>query len=464
LRCGPRREAQVQGDPEVEAAELRNAIVAGQMVVYYQPKVGLFTGQALGVEALVRWQHPERGLVFPDDFISAAERSGLMTELTDFVLDQAAGQYAQWQANGIDLPVAVNLSASSLIDASLPDKVAAVCDRHGISHRGLDLEITETSVMADPKAAVAVLTALAERGFVMAIDDFGTGFSSLAYLAKLPVSVVKIDKSFVLDVVDNNANAHIVHGIIELVHGLGKHIVAEGVESQDAVNLLLLMGCDQGQGYHWSRPVPADELTAWVTKHQHAITVAGRETGLVTRAPIPANEAKRLAVLQRYRILDTAYEAIFDEIAIVAAQVCGTPMSAVSLVDAERQWFKARVGLKVAETTRDLAFCAHTIMDPAHLLVVSDATTDERFASNPLVTGDPGIRFYAGAPLVAPDGSAVGTLCVIDSKPRQLSVAQLEVLRQLAAHVIAICEAKQQLAELAERRETPSQRDLRLVS
>jgi len=241
-------------------------------------------------------------------------------------------------------------------------------------------------------------------------------------------------------------------------------VVAEGVESQDALNLLLLMGCDQGQGYHWSRPVPAEELTAWVTKHQHAVTVAGRETGMSTRAPIPANEAKRLAVLQRYRILDTAYEALFDEIAAVAAKVCGTPMSAVSLVDAERQWFKARVGLKVAETTRDLAFCAHAIMDPAHLLVVNDATTDERFAANPLVTGDPNIRFYAGAPLVAPDGSAVGTLCVIDSKPRQLSVGQLDVLRQLAAHVIAIFETKQQLTELAERREILSQRDLRLAS
>jgi hypothetical protein len=298
----------------------------------------------------------------------------------------------------------------------------------------------------------------------MAIDDFGTGFSSLAYLGKLPVSVVKIDKSFVLDVVDNNANAHMVHGIIELIHGLGRHVVAEGVESQDALNLLLLMGCDQGQGYHWSRPVPAEELTAWVIEHRHAITVAGRETGLFKRAPIPANEAKRLEVLHRYRILDTAYEAIFDEIATVAAKVCGTPMSAVSLVDGERQWFKARVGLKVAETTRELAFCAHTIMDPAHLLVVNDATTDERFASNPLVTGEPRIRFYAGAPLVAPDGSAVGTLCVIDSTPRQLSVAQLDVLRQLAALVIATCEAKQQLAELAERRETPSQRHLRLVS
>jgi len=158
----------------------------------------------------------------------------------------------------------------------------------------------------------------------------------------------------------------------------------------------------------------------------------GSRSRNVRRSTHPANEAKRLAVLQRYRILDTAYEAIFDEIATVAARCAGQPMSAVSLVDAERQWFKAG-SAKGGGNDEGPAFCA-THHDPAHLLVVNDATTDARFASNPLVTGDPGIRFYAGAPLVAPDGSAVGTLCVIDSKPRQLSGAQLDLLRQLAAH------------------------------
>jgi EAL domain-containing protein (putative c-di-GMP-specific phosphodiesterase class I) len=451
-------------DLGTEAVELRNGIAAGQLVVHYQPKVGLFTGRALGVEALVRWQHPERGLVLPDDFIPGVERGGLMAELTDFVLNQAADQHARWQADGIDLPVAVNLSASSLIDAALPDKITEVCDRRGISHRGLSLEITETSVMADPKLAIAILTALAERGFTMAIDDFGTGFSSLAYLSKLPVSVVKIDKSFVLDVVNSGADAHIIHhGIIELAHGLGKQVVAEGIESQDSLNLLLRMGCDQGQGYHWSRPVPAEELTAWVARNQHALSSAGRDTEVCTRAPIPASEASRLAALRRYRILDTAYEPIFDEIATVAARVCATPMSGVSLVDTDRQWFKARVGLRVSETTRDLAFCSHAIMDPPRLMVVNDTATDARFAANPLVTRDPRVRFYAGAPLVAPDGSAVGALCVLDTRPRHLTGAQLEALRQLAAHVIAVCETKRQLAELSESQGTPDWRDLPLA-
>lgn len=438
---------------DIEAAvELRRAIAAEQMVVYFQPQVELATGRILGVEALVRWQHPERGLIFPDDFIPIAERNGMMNDLTDVVLNQAARQHALWQADGIDLPVAVNLSASSLRDSTLPDKIVAVCDRNGISRRGLSLEITETSVMAEPEAATAILRVMVERGFAIAIDDFGTGFSCLAHLRNLPVSMVKIDKSFVLDVVNSDADAHMVRGTIELAHGMGKQVVAEGVESKEALDLLLLMGCDQGQGYHWSRPVPAEQLTEWVTGNQN--TALSSNVG--GAAPIPAQESKRLAVLRRYRVLDTAYEAIFDDIAAAASRVCGTAMSAVSLVDADRQWFKARVGLKMRETARDLAFCAHAIMDPDQLFVVNDACADERFATNPLVTGDPRIRFYAGAPLVAPDGSAVGSLCVIDSIPRQLSGSQLEALSQLSKHVVAIFEAKQHLAEIAQKWGTSS--------
>jgi EAL domain-containing protein (putative c-di-GMP-specific phosphodiesterase class I) len=433
---------------EDRAADLAAAIRARQLVVHYQPKIELVTGRVAGVEALVRWQHPERGLVYPDDFIAVAEDGGVMAELTAFVVDQAARQHAQWQSMGLDIPVAVNLSAGSLLDTGLVDMITGACTRHGISRRGLELEITETCVMTNPVAATAVLDALAAKGFVIAVDDFGTGFSSLSYLRDLPVSVVKIDKSFVLAVADNDADAHIVRGVVELARGLGKQVVAEGVETDDALNLLLLMGCDQGQGYHWSRPVPADELTAWLSnRHRSA---AAPQTGPFPAAPIPADEGKRLAVLRRYKILDTAYEAIFDDIAAAAARVCGTPMSAVSLIDADRQWFKAQVGIDARETTRDLAFCAHTVMDPHHVLVVDDAAVDERFASHPLVTGDPNIRFYAGAPLVSPDGAAVGSLCVIDSVPRHLTDDQLQTLRRLSKHVIALFEAKQQLMELAD--------------
>jgi EAL domain-containing protein (putative c-di-GMP-specific phosphodiesterase class I) len=423
------------------AGELRGAIIDRHLVVHYQPKVELATGRVVGVEALVRWQHPALGLVLPDDFIPLAERSGLVDELTKFVLDDAACQHAEWQAIGLHLPVAVNLSADTLRDPRLPATILGACERYGVAASGLQLEITETSLMRDPATATAVLEALVEEGFVLAIDDFGTGFSSLSYLRNLPVSVVKVDKSFVIDVANSDADAHIVRGTIELARGLGKKVVAEGVETDDAVNLLVLMGCDQGQGYHWSRPVPAHELTAWVTHRQSGTAPSGQ--------PIPAQEAKRLAALRRYRVLDTAYEAIFDDIAAAAARVCGAPMSALSLVDADRQWFKAKVGLKVRETERSVAFCAHTIMDSTRILVVDDAANDNRFSSSPLVTSDPGIRFYAGAPLVAPDGSAVGSLCVMDSVPRHLSAEQLRILGQLSEHVIALFEAKQQLIELA---------------
>ncbi len=346
-------------DEEHQAVELRAAIADRQLVVHYQPKIELVTGRVVGVEALVCWQHPDRGLVFPDDFIPLATRCGAMADLTAFVLEEAARQHARWQDLGLDLPVAVNLSAAALLDAGLPDFIAAVCHRHGVGYDSLELEITETSVMSDPVIAVAVLAALDHKGFVITVDDFGTGFSSLSYLRNLPVSVVKVDKSFVIDLVNNNADAHIVRGTIELARGLGKRVVAEGVETEEALNLLLLMGCDQGQGYHWSRPVPPDELTAWVRNR------VGPKPASSATAPIPEVEAKRLAVLRRYRVLDTAYEAIFDDIAAAAADVCGTPMSAVTLVDADRQWFKAGIGLNVRETTRDLAFCAHTVMDPA---------------------------------------------------------------------------------------------------
>lgn len=432
-------------DAASDASELSRSIATGRLVVHYQPKVNLVTGRAVGVEALVRWQHPDRGLIFPDEFIPLAEGCGVLPELTAFVLDEAARQHAHWQSIGLDLPVAVNLSTGSLLDDGLPGRIAALCDRHRIDRHGIELEITETSVMTDPVGATAVLDALVREGFAIAIDDFGTGFSSLSYLRDLPVSTVKIDKSFVLDVAISDADAHIVRGTIELARGLGKQVVAEGVETAEAVDLLLLMGCDYGQGHYWSRSLPAPELTAWVLAHHDRLAIV--EPG----EPVPEQDAKRLAVLRRYRILDTAYEAIFDDIAAAAARICGTPMSAITLVDADRQWFKAHVGINVRETARNLALCAHTIMDPTRMLVINDATADGRFATNPLVTADPNIRFYAGAPLVSPGGSAVGSLCVLDSTPRHLSTDQLNALRQLSTDVIALLEARQRLADVAER-------------
>lgn len=432
--------------PAIGPDDLRVAITRRQLVVHYQPKIELSSDTAVGVEALVRWEHPSRGTVFPDEFIPLAERSGLVVPLDRFVLSEAARRYAGWQSQGLDLPIGVNLSPVSLLDAGLPDFLTALCEQHSIRPRGLELEVTETAVIENPTVAAATLDDLARRGFVIALDDFGTGYSSLSHLRDLPVSVVKIDKSFVLTMDRNDADARIVRGTIELARGLGKQVVAEGVENVDTARLLKLMGCDRAQGFHWSRALTAPQATDWLVQHgtQSWQQIGGPPDGTST----PADEAERQALLRQYRILDTAFDAIFDDITATAARVCGTPISAVSLVDVDRQWFKADIGLGVRETARGNSFCAHAMLEPDTVMVIPDALNDARFVDNPLVVGDPSIRFYAGAPLVTPSGVGIGSLCVIDRVPRHLSGEQLETLRELSRQVIALLEARKYLGDI----------------
>ncbi len=254
---------------ERQAAELRAAIAGHELVLHYQPKVELASGAVVGVEALVRWQHPQRGLVFPDEFIPLAERSGVIADITAFVLEEAVGQHVRWRSSGIELPVAVNLSVDSLSDPGFPERLQGLCRRYGMAPCDLELEVTESGVMAEPTLAIVVLEALAATGFPLAIDDFGTGFSSLAYLRDLPVSLVKVDKSFVVDLPRGDPDAHIVRGIIDLVHGLGKKVVAEGVETAEGLAFLLSAGCDIGQGYYWSRPLAAPALPPWLEEYRY---------------------------------------------------------------------------------------------------------------------------------------------------------------------------------------------------
>lgn len=249
-------------EEEILGAELRRAIANRQLVVHYQPKLALPDESVIGAEALVRWDHPGRGLIYPDQFVPLAERCGLMRVLTEFVIGEAVAQQQVWRGRGLDCPVAVNISPSSLADPAFPDDLSAICTRHHAAPEGLELELTESSFMGSPDQAVAMLWSLAGRGFSVTIDDFGTGFSSLAYLRDLPAACVKIDKSFLIDLESDGPNPRILQGTIDLVHGLGKKAVAEGVESSMARDLLVRLGCDAGQGYLWSRPVPSEELVA----------------------------------------------------------------------------------------------------------------------------------------------------------------------------------------------------------
>ncbi len=248
--------------------ELRHAIEQKQLVLFYQPKIDLKEERITGVEALVRWNHPQRGLLSPDEFIPLAEHTGLIRPLTFFILNEALHQAFLWKQNGLSLKMAVNLSAHHLQDEELANKVETAMQQWDVSPEQLEFEITESAIMANPLRAMDTLTRLSKMGIGLSIDDFGTVYSSLLYLKQLPVNEIKIDKSFVIDMLENNEDLVIVRSTIDLAHNMGRRVVAEGVESEEVLNLLIELGCDLAQGYHISRPITANILTQWLNQTQ----------------------------------------------------------------------------------------------------------------------------------------------------------------------------------------------------
>jgi diguanylate cyclase (GGDEF)-like protein len=252
--------------------DLRHAVTRDQFILHYQPKASMASQRVSGVEALIRWQHPTQGLLFPDRFIPEAERSGLIEPMTQWVLDEALGQCRRWldqrgRSLGPELTVAVNLSTRSLLDSSLPSNVLASLARWKVPARMLELEITETIIMSDPIGARRVLTELAEMGLTISIDDFGTGYSSLAYLRDLPVTQLKIDRSFVREMGTDLDDAVIVRSVVDLARNLGLQTVAEGVEDEATWEQLTALGCDSAQGYFLARPMPVDAFDTWLDEH-----------------------------------------------------------------------------------------------------------------------------------------------------------------------------------------------------
>jgi diguanylate cyclase (GGDEF)-like protein len=257
------------------AAELQTAIADGDLEVHYQPKAVLETGALVGVEALVRWQHPTHGPIPPDEFVPLAEGSGQMRAMTTLVLDRVLQQIGAWRDAGVDLAVSVNLSVRSLIDLDFAGQLDALCRTRGVDPSALVLEITETQMMADPTRTIRMLERLAALGIEISVDDFGTGYSSLSYLQRLPVHEIKVDKSFVLGMTADDANTKIVRSIVDLGHNLGLRVVAEGVEDRITWDALAALGCDIAQGYYLSRPLPGPQLTSWLlTQTRTAAEVA----------------------------------------------------------------------------------------------------------------------------------------------------------------------------------------------
>jgi diguanylate cyclase (GGDEF)-like protein len=246
------------------AGGLRSAINQGEIKLYFQPKAELETGRIVGVEALARWDHPEFGIVGPSEFVPIAEQTGLITPLTSHVLDVALRQIREWSDAGLELSIAVNLSARSFLDTQLAVEIPRLLARWEVDAAQLELEITESMLMTDPARAEATLTRLSQIGLTLSVDDFGTGYSSLANLKRLPVDAIKIDKSFVMEMAVDASDAAIVRSTIDLAHNLGLRVVAEGVESEDAWRHLGALGCDYAQGFYLSRPLPAEAATRMI--------------------------------------------------------------------------------------------------------------------------------------------------------------------------------------------------------
>jgi diguanylate cyclase (GGDEF)-like protein len=261
-------------DRVTRLGELRRALAEEELVLFYQPKVDLRRGEVSGAEALIRWQHPELGLIPPMEFLPLAEQTGLIGPLTTYVISAALRQSREWALEGLHVPVAVNVSERSLLDPRFPAEVESLLERWGVPGEQLQLELTERGLIADVVTAMDVIERLCALGVGISIDDFGTGYSSLGRLVELPIQELKIDRTFVMDMDGDGPGAAIVRSTIDLGHHLGLEVVAEGVETEEQLRELRTLGCDGAQGFHLLRPLPADEVAAWL--HQRAQALGPR--------------------------------------------------------------------------------------------------------------------------------------------------------------------------------------------
>lgn len=420
---------------------LIDAVARREIAVTFQPVVELMTGRILEFEALARWTSSELGDVDTNTFIEAAEDAGLIHELGQIVLGksldvvQAEVLAGRWGSRRMS----VNLSAVQLSHPDLVTRVAEALADRSLPGEVLQVELTETRLLPDMADAAVRLGELRQLGVRLALDDFGTGFANMSYLRDLPIDVIKIDGRFVAGVGASRAETAMIRSIVTLAAELRVDVNAARVETPAQHFALIRLGCVAAQGFLYSDARASADLHDPVRLPERRVGVG---------FPYPHDETGRLEALHCADILDTPPEEVYDEIVQAAVELCRTPISLVTLVDEDRQWFKAKVGLDADETGRDVAFCAHAICSEG-LMEVPDAHDDERFASNPLVLGEPKIRFYAGVPLRSAVGNSYGTLCVIDTVPRALTLEQRDVLTRLARQVTALLELRESVNRLS---------------
>jgi EAL domain-containing protein (putative c-di-GMP-specific phosphodiesterase class I)/PleD family two-component response regulator len=399
-------------------ADLSRGIKRHEFIAAYQPKVAANSGVLTGFEILVRWQHPVRGMVGPDNFIPLAEQCGLIDELTLEVLNEALAWFSRLSASGQKLQalhehsqtlsLSINISAVNLDNPALFDQLFDICAHWQIDPGQLIFELTESSAMANPVTALTILTRLRMKGFRLSIDDFGTGYSSMLQLVRLPFSEIKVDKSFVMTATESSESRAVIKSIIELGHSLGLQVTAEGIENELTVEYLRSQGCDLLQGYFIAPPLLGDEVIRWLEQRH------------------PHQEEQRLAALYATRLLDTQPEERFDSLIALARRLFAVPMAFFCLVDKDRLWMKSRSGIGAQELPRAGSFTDHTIQGSG-ITLVPDAQLDERFAHLPLVTDGPRIRFYMGCPIRTSDGSRIGAISLVDTVPREYTHDQVDV-------------------------------------
>jgi EAL domain-containing protein (putative c-di-GMP-specific phosphodiesterase class I) len=271
IHAEPKAEPAVKQPPEIiiQKEELRHALDHNEFVLYYQPQIDIATGRVIGVEALVRWQHPDRGLIFPDNFIGRMEELGLIDQLGWAVANRGMSEVGQFaNGDGKTPMLSLNESVHSLHDLKFPDVFVALAEKHGVSSAKLTVEITETGLIKELSNTLDILTRLRMKQVKLSIDDFGTGYAMMQQLKNIPATELKIDKSFVMDMHSNDRDRIMVQKTIELGHELGMHVIAEGVETQEQLDLLRGYGCDSAQGYFFSRPLPTAEMVKWLKTYR----------------------------------------------------------------------------------------------------------------------------------------------------------------------------------------------------
>ena len=269
-----------RSDLSIRKSELEKAIRQKELVLYYQPQINMQTGIMTGVEALVRWQHPQFGLIYPHLFIALAETSGLIEGLTEQVIKQAVEQTLSWKSEDMEIHVSINISAENITSLSLPEQLTRMLQHHTVDPSSITLEVTENALMGKLVTSLDILTRLRMKGIALSIDDFGTGYSSLSQLYRMPFTELKVDQSFVANMTIDEEAYGIVKTCIMLGHELNMKVVAEGVENAETLSLLKKMGCDIAQGYHIARPMPADDLVPWMNFEQKTPLQETKHTNL----------------------------------------------------------------------------------------------------------------------------------------------------------------------------------------